>query len=68
MNYKYKIGDIVQFKHWISKDTLLRKNDLIIENGIIIEKSNKLEHDWIVKGFNTNEPIHLKESWITKLN
>jgi len=66
MNYKHKVGDIVQFKHWVTNG-ILRKNELIIENGIIIEKSNILEFDWVVKGFNTNEPINLKENWITNL-
>lgn len=67
MSYKYSIGDIVQFKNWVN-DMYLRKNHLVIENGVIVEKSNKLEHDWIVKSFNTEKLIHLKESWITKLN
>jgi len=61
------IGDIVEFKHWIPNKNL-RSNDLFIENGVIIAKSEKFDFDWIVKGYSIDEPIHLKETWITKLN
>lgn len=63
---KYKIGDIVQFKQW--NLLLFKKNDLTIENGVIVEQSDKLEFHWVAKSFNTNELVHLKEDWITKLN
>ena len=63
-NDYFKIGDIVQFKHWIVDTHNLMQNKLIVENGIIIEKSDIIEYDWIVKGFSINKPIHLKESWI----
>lgn len=61
---KYKIGDIIQFKHWMA----LKKSDLTIENGVIVEQSDKWEFHWVAKSFNTNELVHLKEDWITKLN
>jgi hypothetical protein len=45
-----------------------KKNDLTIENGVIVEQSDKWEFHWVAKSFNTNELVHLKEDWITKLN
>lgn len=64
---KYKIGDIIQFKHWMTLGNI-RKNELTIENGVIVEQSDKWEFHWIAKSFNTNKLVHLKEDWITKLN
>jgi hypothetical protein len=64
---KYKIGDIISYKHWISS-SVIRRNEMIIENGIIISSSDSWEYNWIAKSFNTNELVHLKEDWITKLN
>ncbi len=66
---KYKIGDIVQFKHWIWDNALIvRKNEMTIENGIIIKTSDKWEYNWIAKSFKTDQLVYLKEDWITKLN
>lgn len=71
MSYKYKIGDIVKFSHFIevnNQGIFMRTSKLITETGFIFKKSDLPTYHWIAKGFTTNEFIHLKEEWITKLN
>lgn len=66
-NPYYKIGDLVQFKNW-ETDGNLRRNVLVVHNGIIVKRSYEHKYDWTVRSFITNEDYELTESWITKLN